>query len=162
MKKIILLGATLCLFVVVLAGCSNNYPAVDNALIIQRPNTVAPIRIHPNLENSVSMVVDESDYGRVVVTIFNNSEYELTTGHHYRIEFYDGYDWWWIFSDSPFTDEGLVILPNDSITLTKNLYFTVGTLSSGQYRIRKSVFRDIDIPITENDLHDLIAEFHLD
>ena len=157
MKKINLFIITLCLLLVGIVGCARQ---TDNTLVIQNP--VTPMRIHHDLDSNVSMFVDENNCSQLVVTIFNNSEYELTTGHHFFIEFFDGYDWWWIFSDNPFTDEGLVIQSNDSITLNKNLYFTVGALPPGQYRVWKSVFRDIDIPITEYYLHDLVAEFYVD
>ena len=96
-----------------------------------------------------------------IVTIFNDSEYELLAGRRYLIEIYGEQGWMWIVSDAPFTSEGLLIRPHDFITLTKNLIFSVGTLSAGQYRIRKSVFRIIDVPITADDHHDLIAAFQI-
>jgi len=166
MKKIILLTVMLCLLFVVLSGCgAENYSSEEdtphNEVMNLRP--IEPMRIHSSLDGYIRMVVDEIDYNRVVVTIFNDSKYELTTSHHYRIEFYDERGWMWIVSDAPFVDEGLVVLPYDSITLTKNnLNFVVGTLLAGQYRIRKSVFRDIDIPITADDHHDLVAGFQVD
>ena len=33
-------------------------------------------------------------------------------------------------------------------------------LETGLYRVRKSVFRTIDTPIREGDLHDVVADFY--
>jgi hypothetical protein len=100
----------------------------------------------------------------MVVTIHNNSEYELIAGLHFMVDFFDGADWlqvpWYGAFEGVFADIGYSTFPNFSENFTKNLEL-VETLTPGLYRIRKVVFRYVDKPISENDLHDVVAEFHM-
>jgi len=124
-----------------------------------------PLQSQPTLEHAVRMVVTNSENAppRVDVTIFNDSDYELITGVHFGVEMFDGAYWrnipWYSAEGVFFADIGYQIDPDGSIEFTKDLNL-VGTLESGLYRIRKQVFRDIDTPIHDSDLHDVVAEFH--
>ncbi|MCL2248927.1 MAG: hypothetical protein FWC13_06620 [Oscillospiraceae bacterium] len=122
------------------------------------------LRTQPPLEDIISMAITDIDeiQNQVTVTIYNNSEYELMTGVHFTVEVSEGTHWNnvpWRDEYIAFVDLGYDIQPGDSIDFVKNLNLVI-PLEQGQYRIRKSVFRVIDIPIRDGDLHDLAAEFY--
>ena len=116
--------------------------------------------------DDIYMRVDEISLNDnlIIVTMFNHTDYEFITGLHFIIEFFDGLSWrqvpWRGGFSGVFVDVGYDIQPHDSTSFTKNLEL-VEPLNSGLHRIRKSVFRYIDIPIRDGDLHDVVAEFYL-
>jgi hypothetical protein len=123
----------------------------------------SPLNSQSPLENTVNMEVTSIDESHIVVTIINNSNYEIIASSHFTVEYFDGTDWrqvpWYGEFEGVFIDLGFDILPNDSLDFTKNLGL-VEALNQGQYRIRKVVFRVIDTPISNSDLHDVTAEFY--
>ncbi|MCL2217078.1 MAG: hypothetical protein FWB91_08685, partial [Defluviitaleaceae bacterium] len=122
----------------------------------------APLRSHPALDNNVTMEVTEHGENRITVTIFNDTDYELIAGSSFIVESFDGENWWVVPGNYIFTSEAWPIFPRDYTHFPKNLDFHVGTLPPGHYRIRKDIFRNIDIPLDfSNDLHDLVAEFKI-
>ena len=160
MRRKIIVVTMLCLLLMVSVACADN-STVDE---LEGLELSSLIHFHPQLENIVSMVVSEIDRSenQVTVTIFNDSEYELMTGEHFTVEVFDGEYWRNVPWNDPyiaFVDIGYAIYSDDSMDFTKNLTL-VNPLASGLYRIRKSVFRPIDRPIQDSDLHDVIAEFH--
>ena len=118
----------------------------------------------PSLEGMLNMAITDFDesQNQLTVTISNHSEYELMTGVHFTVEAFDGTDWQsvpWRDESIAFVDLGYSINPGESIEFVKNLNLVI-PLEQGLYRIRKSVFRTIDTPIRDGDMHDLIAEFY--
>jgi hypothetical protein len=126
----------------------------------------SPLRTQPSLENTVSMSVTGVDAAnnQMFCTIFNESDYELLTGFHFMVEYFDGTDWrivpWHGDFAGVFHDIGFNIEPHDSLELTLNLDF-VEPLQTGLHRMRTIVFRYVDTPIRGDiDLHDVTVVFN--
>jgi len=119
-----------------------------------------PIQTNPYLEN-VSMVISEinKDEGYMIVTIINDTEYELVTGYAFAIETFAGRDWWLVPGNYTFLSVGIMIDPFESESIRKSIYATFGSLEPGGYRIRKDVYRWIDRTVGEG-IHDLFADFY--
>ncbi|MCL1843992.1 MAG: endo-1,4-beta-xylanase [Defluviitaleaceae bacterium] len=155
MKKLFFL-----FFLLSFAACGRgNSDENDNDEAVTGGRTRAEaLRVHEALGDvSITAVADEGNLVRV--TIFNGSEYWLTTGVGFSVEYYEAGYWWFMPSDTEFVDIGIPILPGDTEEFTKNPYVVAGILPPGIYRIRKGVFRDIDAPVTGDDIHELTAEF---
>jgi len=124
--------------------------------------SASPLRYQSSLLDYVEMVASLGvDPNSLVVTIYNNSAYELMTGEHFTIEFFDGIGWRdvpWRNEYIAFTDIGWSIQPNESMEFIKNLAL-FEPLEAEFYRVRKSVFRTTDTPIREGDLHDVVGHF---
>ena len=159
--------------IIIVSGCSPDYELKDYEFKLQDQDyeqadeleLSPPIRIHPSLGAAAGMVIANVDEGQnqVIVTIFNDSEYELITGLPFTVEIFDGEYWRnipWRDKYIAFVDLGYSIHPNDSIAFMKDLNLFI-PLEPGRYRIRKDVFRNIDTPIRDADLHDVVAEFSL-
>ena len=122
-------------------------------------NPSPPLRVHPPLEDtSMAVTSIDQDNGRVVVTIFNDSPYAISTGYPFSLEVYDS-GWRTVPGDFMFILPAFEIRPGGNMDFTKNLVQHVGVMQPGLYRIRKDVFRDVDIPINDGNVHDIVAEF---
>lgn len=58
-----------------------------------------------------------------------------------------------------FVSIGYIIEPKETKQIKITWEYHYGKLSSGKYRIIKDVFRNIDIPIDENDNYYIAVEF---
>ena len=118
-----------------------------------------PLRVHPPLEDTGMAVTSiDQDNGKVVVTIYNDSPYLILTGYPFSLEVYDN-GWWIVPSHAFFILPAFDVRPGGSIDFTKDLMEHAGQMAPGLYRIRKDVFRDIDTPINDGNVHDIVAEF---
>jgi len=173
MKKILFVLLIISLLCGYLTACSQaivtsldteEAPTSDTSATA-KPNE--PIHIQQSLESTVSMLVTEIDrsQNQATLTISNNSEYKIITGEHFIVEAFDGIHWrkvpWYGTFEGIFIDIGYSIEPGESMIFIKDLRL-VEPLETGLYRIRKSVFRSIDTPISEGDLLLTVAEFYWD
>ena len=93
--------------------------------------------------------------------IKNNTNYTYTYGQSYTLEKYVDGNWFIIDpkNDLTFVSIGYTINPKETKQIKVNWKHHYGKLSSGKYRIVKDVFRNIDIPIDENDNYYIAVEF---
>ena len=168
MKKIAFSIAILCIFLTALTGCggeelpddntNNNTP--DTRIEFER---ASPLRSQPSLEGNISMSVADIDKNenQLTVTMFNTSEYIVTTGLSFSVDFFDGRHWRripWLGGAVHLV--GFSIIPGDSRDFIKNLHL-VEPLEQGLHRVRKDMFRNVDIPYRPHlHMHDVVAEFY--
>jgi hypothetical protein len=123
---------------------------------------ITPLHINPELMDYVAMTIIELSSNSVTITIQNYSEIEPMTGHGYSLEVYENDEWRLIPGVRPFTDEGLIIFPQDSLEMNKCLLEYMHLIEPGLYRIRKDVMIDTwqsdRPPIATR--HDVVAEFY--
>ena len=126
---------------------------LDTPMIIFRPirsnilELSEPLRTNPHLENNVSMKLSDindinindinKEQNYLIVTIFNDSAYELMTGISFLVEVFDGEFWWLVPGYYLFTAEGIPVEPAGSKDFEKDLEFQVGSLTPGLYRIKE-------------------------
>lgn len=119
-----------------------------------------PLRYNPLLTNVLMEVTDYSNLpNEITVTISNNSPYMIMTGYPFLVEAYYNGSWWQVPMSGMFILMGITIDTGETYDFVKDLSFNVGPLERGFYRIRKDVFRDIDTPINDGDIHEIVAEF---
>lgn len=73
----------------------------------------------------------------IELTIVNRSEYELTTGEYYKLDYHDGKNWVEVPMDAVFQDIGISIPPNRRHTFEKTFFPFDTADPSGRYRLRK-------------------------
>lgn len=93
--------------------------------------------------------------------IKNNTNYTYTYGQSYILEKYVDGNWFIIDpkNDLTFVSIGYTIRLKETKQIKVNWKHYYGRLSSGKYRIIKDVFRNIGIPIDENDNYYIAVEF---
>lgn len=98
---------------------------------------------------------------KATIIIKNNSYYTYTYGQSYTFEKYVDGKWFVIEpkNDLIFVSIGYTIEPKQTKQIKINWEYHYGKLSSGKYRVVKDVFRNIDIPIDENDNYYIAVEF---
>jgi len=130
-----------------------------------------PLRVYPALDGGVVMYSTQQTENSVTVEIRNNTEFPLTTGYSYVLEFYSDGIWRVIPGVGFFVSLGLGIEPGGTLDFTKCLkdYLHL-PLAPGLYRIRKDVMintwqtemgadgRPLRFPA--DTLHDVVAEFN--
>jgi len=121
-----------------------------------------PLQFQPTLENRVTLRLNiaERNPPGIYAEIHNDSEYAITAGEDFIIEVWDGANWRTVpwRNETAFIAIGYGIAPGQSLPLTINWQAAI-PLEPGLYRVRKTIFRDVDIPITAADLHDIVGEF---
>jgi hypothetical protein len=165
----------------VLTGCTANsvttsepslttqVPGEDQVWVPEPPANAATfqaapqLRIQPPLENKVRLGVyhAESFPPQLFAHIYNDSDYDITAGEPFQIEVWDGTIWRtvpWREENTVFTDIGYPIPPGESTMIPTHWQAAI-PLEPGLYRVRKSVFRDVDIPITPENHHEIVGEF---
>jgi len=154
MKKIIVL----IVIILGLSGCGS----IETLEVSQN------LRVNESLANVEMTVMNEvqSDSEQITLELWNNTSFTLTYGESFSIEFYDEGQWhvFPAFEEAVFILIGYGLGPNGTSTFTRNLswFFPEGLPYSGRYRFRMDIFNDADIPITEGDIHDVVAEFHIE
>jgi hypothetical protein len=100
----------------------------------------------------------------VTVTFFNDSAYQIMTGYSYTVEAFDGEEWWVVPMMAAFRGAGLNVPPSGGTRdFLKNLRDAIGSLEPGLYRVRKDIAcPHARPPVTEDDLHDFVAEFTIE
>lgn len=156
------------LTLIFMAGCSNDDRTAlindFNATLIQS----SPLRINEGLEEIELTVINDVqwDSGIIELRLVNHTEHMISYGESFSIEFFDGESWQRVQfpDDVAFVSIGYGLGPGEASYFTRHLNFLLpnGLIQTGQYRLRMHIFNDADIPIRENDLHDLVAEFYVE
>lgn len=73
----------------------------------------------------------------IELTILNRSEYEITTGEYYKLDYHDGENWVEVPLEGAFRDIGINIPPNRRHTFDKTFIPFDAANPSGRYRLRK-------------------------
>ena len=139
MKKIFVLILAFCLLI---SGCVSTDPEID-----------------PNL---VVMEVTSSSESKVSFVIKNNSKDAVVFGESYTLEFFDGESW----SEVPeayatfFIEIAHLLASGEEYKSSVNLEMRYGALSSGTYRIVKSISLENDLGETYA-TQQLTAEFEI-
>lgn len=127
-------------------------------------------QVEENNEEDVSNVVMTIKNGTlsknsVTVILKNNTDKDYTYGPDFYVEKYDNGKW---IQPSTITGDplvwnsiGYILKSNDSIELNFNFKLAYGELSNGKYRIIKRVFKEEDIPITEDKIVKISVEFEI-
>jgi len=180
MAKLFVQAAILLGITFALTGCNTNTaapstpslttqtPGEDQVWVPEPPANSAtfqiasPLHIQPTLDGKVTLKLNiaERNPPGIYAEIHNDSEYAITAGEEFIIEVWDGTNWRTVpwHSEAVFTAIRYGIAPGESYPMTIN-WQVAAPLQPGLYRVRKSVFRDVDIPITDVDLHDIVGEF---
>jgi len=134
------------------------YSAVTQAIL----SPVPVVRVHPQLVDVTMATTDIChDTSTVVVTIYNESAYTISTGYPFSLEVYDNGEWWQVPGDLMFILPAFDVTPGGSIDFTKRLSEGFVPLQPGRrYRIRKDVLRFTDTPVNDSNTHDIFAEFY--
>lgn len=119
-----------------------------------------------NSNNTVSLNVDETSITKkgAKFIISNNSNEEYTYGADYRIDINENGNW----KEAPLYaqlawNEIAYILKAKNESSEINIDWTVGygELKEGKYRLVKKVFKNSDVPITDENIIEIYAEFDI-
>ena len=120
--------------------------------------------------NGVELTVVEqvhSDSNVIALRLFNGTEHTITYGASFLIEFLGDEGWQSVQAPTEyiaFIDIGYQLPPGEVAYFERELalFFPNGFPHSGRYRVRIDLFNDADIPIREDHLHDVVAEFDVE
>jgi hypothetical protein len=152
MKKIIVL----IVIVLGLSGCGSS-ETLDASQNLRVNESLVDVRL--TVMNEV-----QRDSEQINLELWNDTSFTLTYGEAFAIEFYDEGVWrsFPIFAEFPSIGYGLEPGSTSALTRHLNWFFPEGLPYAGRYRIRMDIFNDADIPITEDDIHDVVAEFYVE
>jgi hypothetical protein len=114
-------------------------------------------------DNLVSLRVKEGSLTNSKATLIleNHTDDGYSYGYPYSIEYEKDGIWYEIIpnNDMFFIMPALGLKAKESIEISVNWEYHYGKLPSGKYRVVKCVFREIDTPITEEEIVYIAAEF---
>jgi len=165
MKKIVMMIGVM-VMVIGLTGCGADRNEAGNEFR-ESLLEITPLKFNEDLTGIELELLDGGrtvSYALITLQLVNNTEYTIIYGEYFSIEFYDAGEWKVV----PFPENtGFFLIAYHlesgevtSITRQLEWLFPDG-LPTGRYRFRTHVFRDIDTPIRDHNLHDLVAEFNI-
>lgn len=112
-----------------LIGCQENSTLSEEASVQKRPMS----------ENGISIKIEKLEYHtsaeKITVMIRNDSDEDFTTGTHVFLEKKVGGTWYKVpMKDISFTEEGLLISPDKSSSLSIEIQDLRDKFASGEYR----------------------------
>ena len=114
-------------------------------------------------DNLVSLKVKGGSLTKSKATLIleNNTDDDYSYGNPYSIEKEEESIWYELkpIKELFFTLPAYVLKAKESTEIEINWESTYGKLTPGKYRIVKGVFREIDVPIEEEDIVYISAEF---
>ncbi|MCL2560380.1 MAG: hypothetical protein FWE07_07805 [Turicibacter sp.] len=158
-KKFLCLSSLL--MVLLVTACSNDVTGSEDN--VQSP----ALRVDEDLINVEFTALNdlEMDASVIALRLFNGTDETIIYGEPFTLERFDEGAWQVVPAQDEifFVDVGYSLPPNESAYFDRHVAIILpnGFTQPGRYRLRMHVFNDANVPIRDEHLHDVVAEFYV-